>query len=252
MYAKATMFKLKQTWQYCLEHFGADQCVALALHGSQNYELDLPDSDIDAKLIIVPTWNDVINCKNPQSRTIEGLFGDINVVDIRLFIGNNLRKQNFNFLECLFTPYSCVNPEYGDLWGELLSFREEIAHYRPDLAVRTMMGQVENQYRRWHKFDDNKTLYHMARIHSAIKRYTEGLGFADTLIPENAEWIMDVRLGKVDQTSMEIFFHSLYEDAHKLAENAYSVESQERLADVVMDSLQARFVYRALYEKGIN
>ena len=149
------MNKLKETWTFCNSIFG-DRCIALCLHGSQNYELDLPNSDIDAKLILAPSWEEVINCRQPISETIKGPYGDINLSDIRLFIGVNLEKQNFNFLETLFTPYSFVNLYYKDLWAELIEHREEIAHYKPDQAVRTMMGQVENQWRRWDEHADGQ------------------------------------------------------------------------------------------------
>lgn len=245
------MTKLKKTWRFCSEMFG-DRCIALCLHGSQNYELDLPDSDIDAKLILGPSWEEVINCHKPISETIKGPYGDINLCDIRLFIGVNLEKQNFNFLETLFTPYSFVNPYYEDLWAELLEHREEIAHYDPVQAVRTMMGQVENQWRRWNRFDNKKTLYHMARIHSAIKRYQEGLCFADTLIPENAEWIMRVRLGKVDEETMEIFFNKLYYETHEMSKPENYKGIDYPIVYITMDSLKERFVFRALYERGVN
>lgn len=245
------MNKMQETWKYCINIYGNERCIAICHHGSYNYELDLPDSDVDVKLILAPTWKEIISCARPKSLTIDGPYGDINVTDVRLFIGNNLVKQNFNFLECLFTPYSCVNPCYADIWETLIEHREEIAHYDPAAAVRTMMGQVENQWRRWDRFDNKKTLYHMARIHGAIKRYQEGLGFDDTLIPENRDWIMDVRLGKVDKEYMEIFFKALYEDAHRLADSVYKGKVCE-LAGFMMEHIQAQFVYRALYEMKIE
>lgn len=243
--------KLKETWTFCNGVFG-DRCIALCLHGSQNYELDLPESDIDAKLILALSWEEVINCRKPISETIKGPYGDINLCDIRLFIGVNLEKQNFNFLETLFTPYCFVNPYYKDLWEELLQHREKIAHYKPDQAVRTMMGQVENQWHRWNRFDNKKTLYHMARIHSAIKRYQEGLAFADTLVPENAEWIMEVRLGKVDEETMENFFNKFYNEAHELAKPENYKGPEYPIIYMVMDNLKQRFVFRALYEHGVD
>ena len=51
--------KLQETWNHCLGIYG-EQCVALTLHGSQNYNCNLPDSDVDAKLFI-QTEGSVIN-----------------------------------------------------------------------------------------------------------------------------------------------------------------------------------------------
>ena len=246
-----TQKKIDQTWKYCVEMFGLDRCVAICLHGSQNYELDLPESDVDAKLIIAPTWDEVINCRDPKSQTIKGPYGDINVTDVRLFIGVNLKKQNFNFLETLFTPYSRVNPSYADLWGQLIEHREEIAHYNPAQVARTMLGQADNQLKRWGKFDDKKTLYHMMRIAGALEQYRTSHYFADTLIPLNHDHIMKVRLGKVSQEDMEYMIKLFYDHAYYTAGAEYKGPTCE-YADTIMDELQKKFVYRALYEPGIE
>lgn len=39
--------------------FPEDRIVGLFLQGSQNYGLELPTSDVDTKLIVVPTFEDI-------------------------------------------------------------------------------------------------------------------------------------------------------------------------------------------------
>ena len=237
--------RIEETWRFCVDLYGLEQCISLCHHGSYNYECDLPESDADAKLIVAPSWEDIVFARHPMSRTVQGPYGDINVVDIRLYIGINLYKQNFNFLETLFTPYSVVNPLYADLWAELMDNRDIIAYYRPEEAVRTMVGQVENQRRRWNKFDNNKTLYHMMRISWAIESYCRGNCFADTLIPMNMDHIMRVRKGLVCECDMEYMFELFYEHALYCAKQPMkSIAHPE--AKAIMDSLQARFVGRAI------
>ena len=111
-----------------------------------------------------------------------------------------------------------------------------------------MMGQVENQWRRWGRFDDKKTLYHMARIHNAISCYQAGLTFANTLVPEDVDYIMKVRLGKVGQEDMEFYFKNLYNDAYRLAEETEYKGPECPGAAHYMNQLQAEFVGRALYD----
>lgn len=236
--------KLKETWDFCLGLYN-EQCVALTLHGSQNYNCNLPDSDVDAKLFIVPSWDDVIFYKQPESKTIAGPYGDINVTDIRFFIDNCLKKQNFNFLECLFTKYFFVSNEYIDLWEELISKREEIAHYKPDQAVRTMMGQVENQYGRWGRFDKKKTLYHMMRISWAIESYQLGYSFEIGLVPANLDHIMRVREGNVSEEDMDYMFKMFYEHCHYMNKFQYKGPEYPKI-EHFMNHMTARFVYRAL------
>jgi predicted nucleotidyltransferase len=246
-----TQKKIDETWNYCLNMFGTDRCIALTLHGSQNYECDLPDSDVDSKLFITPTWEEVVSAKSMISKTIKGPFGDINVTDIRMFIGNCLMKQNFNFLECLFTPYSCVNPTYADIWEQLIEHREMIAHYDPDAAVRTMMGQVRNQYSRWNRFDNKKTLYHMMRISSAIETYQISSYFADTLIPNNVDHIMRVRRGEVPAEDMDYMFELFYNHCCHCADR-FQPHAKDTMAESIMYELQRKFVLRALYELGVD
>ena len=123
----------------------------------------------------------------------------------------------------------------------------------PSSAVRTMMGQVENQYGRWGRFDKCKTLYHMMRIVSAIRTYLNKQPFADTLIPENKEAIMQVRYGNMSETEMDTLFKALYEEAHWLVENQpYTGVSFPESCNLMLDELQRQFVYRALYELVIE
>ena len=246
------MDKMNKTWEYCVKLYGLDRCVALCHHGSYNYELDLPSSDVDAKLFITPTWDEVVFCRQPSSKTIAGPFGDINITDIRLFISTNLVKQNFNFLECLFTPYSCVNPAYADLWNELIEQREEIAHYKPEEAIRTMLGQAENQYKRWNKFDNKKTLYHMMRISWAIESYLKGNSFKDTLVPNNRDLIMRVRNGEICEVDMEFMFYLFHEHIHYCVDNIEYKGKSNELIVLFLEEIQKEFVYRALYDFGVD
>ena len=41
MSALKTQEKVNLTWEHCVRIFGFDRCIALTLHGSQNYELEI-------------------------------------------------------------------------------------------------------------------------------------------------------------------------------------------------------------------
>ena len=109
-----------------LEHFPENRIVALALQGSQNYGLDTPDSDIDTKLIVTPSFKELAMNEKPVSRT----FVRNNEEHIRLYI-ETFRKGNMNFLEILFTDFYYINPLYKDAWDVLVSNREAIARMNP-------------------------------------------------------------------------------------------------------------------------
>ena len=58
--------------------------VGIFLQGSQNYKLDYEGSDVDSKLIILPSFEDFVLNRKPQSYT------HIIVVDVLLHIMENL------------------------------------------------------------------------------------------------------------------------------------------------------------------
>lgn len=103
--------------------------VGLFLQGSQNYNLDYEGSDIDTKAIMLPSFSDfVLNAKPLSTTHIMENNEHVDFKDIRLMF-DCIKKQNVNFVEILFTPYSIINPEYADLFQPVLDAREEIARY---------------------------------------------------------------------------------------------------------------------------
>lgn len=110
------------------------------------------------------------------------------------------------------------------------------------------MGQMENQRKRWGKFDDKKTLYHMLRIKHAIVAYVAGKDFEHTLVPSrrDRDLIKEVRLGKVTQSDMEYFAQTAYEIVTNVAKCADRVPSSEQAADTIMEYVQERIMARAM------
>ena len=54
---------------FALSLYNSDQIVGVFCQGSTNYGLDTPDSDIDTKCIVVPTFKDVALARKPVSTT---------------------------------------------------------------------------------------------------------------------------------------------------------------------------------------
>ena len=91
--------------------------LAVMLYGSQNYDLDTEDSDIDVKAILLPSLDDMIQNKSPISTSIEYENGLIELKDIREFY-KTIKKGNPAYLEVLVSDY-----RYGE--GELYKTFEE-------------------------------------------------------------------------------------------------------------------------------
>ena len=102
------MDKLRSHYSEAKTYFDEKNIVGIFIQGSQNYGLDYEDSDIDTKLIVLPTLSDIIYNKKPVSTThVRENDEHIDFKDIRLYV-QTFRKQNLNFLEILFTDYFSI------------------------------------------------------------------------------------------------------------------------------------------------
>ena len=177
--------------------FPEDRIVALALQGSQNYGLELPSSDVDSKLIVVPTFKDIALNRQPISTTyIRSNDEHIDLKDIRKYV-EHFRKQNLNFLEILFTDYFIINPLYIDQWNRLIEAREAIAHMNMYRAVKSMKGiALEKFHAMEHPYPtkldliekygfDGKQVHHLIRVDDYLTRYINGESYMSCLKPSS-------------------------------------------------------------------
>ena len=190
-----TLKRVKDHYEESLEYFKPDQIVGCYLQGSQNYSLDLPTSDVDTKLIVVPSFRDIALAKKPVSTThIRANDEHTDWKDIRLYM-ETFRKQNLNFLEILFTPYFVINDLYFAEWMRLVEAREEIAHMNPYRAVKSMQGIAKEKYHAMeHRYPakaeiidkygyDGKQVHHLLRVEDYLERYIAGERYEDCLKP---------------------------------------------------------------------
>lgn len=201
------MDRVREHYNEALEHFPEDRIVGIYYQGSGNYGLDYPDSDVDTKLIVTPTFEDIaMNRKAVSTTHIRQNEEHIDFKDIRLYI-QTFRKQNLNFLEILFTPYCIVNPLYKSEWGRLVAVREDIAHYAPVQAIKSMRGIAKEKYfamehhypsrMEWiNKFGyDPKQTHHLLRVKEYIERYINGESCEKCLISNQPEYLKNVKIG---------------------------------------------------------
>jgi hypothetical protein len=190
-----TMLRVRAHYEEAKTLFKQDRMVFLALQGSQNYGLELPTSDVDTKLIVVPTFQDIALNNKPVSTThVRANDEHIDLKDIRLYC-EHFRKQNLNFLEILFTDYYLLNALYAEQWNRLIDAREEIAHMNPYRAVKSMKGIALEKYHAMEhpyptKLDliekygyDGKQVHHLIRVDDYLTRYINGEPYKDCLKP---------------------------------------------------------------------
>lgn len=201
------MQNVRDHYNEALEYFPEDRIVGIFYQGSGNYGLDYEGSDVDTKLIVTPTFEDIAMNKKAVSTThIRANEEHIDFKDIRLYI-QTFRKQNLNFLEILFTNYCIINPMYKYEWDRLVAAREDIAHYSPVQAIKSMKGIAMEKYHAmehhyparmaWiEKFGyDPKQFHHLWRVEEYIGRYINGESYEDCLISKQPEVLQSAKIG---------------------------------------------------------
>ena len=181
----------------------------ICLQGSQNYGIADLDSDIDSKMLILPTLKDLVLNYKAISHTLEMPDNKehIDIKDTREYF-KIFRKSNINFVEILFTDWYLTNPMYTDLWLELRRFREELARINPYAAISCMKGMAsEKLHALCHEYPsrmeyinkfgyDPKQLSHLIRIKYFIVEYVKGEEYKNCIYPKDEEfrrYLLDVK-----------------------------------------------------------
>lgn len=183
----------------------------IASNGSMNYGLDNDNSDIDSKLLTVPSLKKLIdNKRDNTTHFMRDNWEHVEVKDVAFYM-NTILKQNINFVETLFAKAVIVNPRYKNDWEMLYENRELIARYDTKRAVKCMYGMMvqkrkdmetwtEARAKSFHEFGyDTKSFHHLVRLHYFLQHYiVDGWSYEDCLTKRNDteyEKLMDAKSG---------------------------------------------------------
>ena len=170
------------------------QILGIFLYGSQNYNIATDKSDVDTKAIIIPTVEQLA-FKPMRTKTIE--FDDGGHCEIMSIVHwvENLKKQNVNFVETLFTQYRWINPFYLNKWKEtFLEKREDIANYDKDRMVKSICHQAINTLSRY----DGKSLANGYRFRYFLYNKLKGADYLKCIKVPNPlnEYLIELKLDK--------------------------------------------------------
>ena len=266
------MERIQEHYEEAKQYFDESRIVGVFLQGSQNYGLDYESSDIDTKLIVTPTFEEIAFNKKPVSTThVRANNEHIDFKDIRLYI-ETFRKQNLNFLEILFTPYKIVNPQYAKWWNKLVENREAIAHYDIHRAIKSMKGiAMEKFHAMEHKYPskidiierygyDSKQLHHLLRVEEYLARYIEGRSYEECLIPteETAKRLriikenngyLNLADARIAADAAILNVEKMCDDALELFEVGYNPEVEKLLKEVQYDIMKFAVAYELAEEE---
>lgn len=180
--------RLQKHWEYAISQgIQENQIVGIFLYGSQNYGFANRNSDVDSKLIIVPTFDELCLQKEWTSKCLHYEEEHIEVKDIRELL-LQLKKQNMNFIELLYTNYFIMNPKFASLWKSyFVNNREIISHYSRQQTVKSMCGCALSCVKNKNMPIDNKKLYNAYRIYYFLEQYVNNKVYLDCMQPEDSK-----------------------------------------------------------------
>lgn len=227
-----------------------------ANYGSHNYNLDVNNdeyqSDIDTKVIILPTLEELVHNTKPVSTTIEISTGQCDIKDIRAFVPT-LLKANIQFLEILMARSSWINPLYKQDFMWFVDNIESLIKESKNELLKSIKGMCYEKEKalchpyptiKW-KIDkwgyDGKQLHHIMRLKDFIDNY-----FYDDRTFKYGIWYDEEDPRK--QLMMQAKLNKLpLKQALDWADIYCNLVSRE--VDRLIDGISSTGEYRALYQR---
>ena len=202
------------------KYYNIDQILGIFLYGSQNYNTDLEESDIDSKVILIPTIEDLC-LKKPISKEVHFENNEhCEVKDIRE-MANMFKKQNINFLEILYTDYFILNPKYEKSWNEnFIKIRDDIVRMDIRATIKSITGQIKSSLMRYP--ENNKQISNALRFTHFLRNFLAGWNYRNCIDiknynPDAAGLIMDLKRGLINnQDNKDKIIEGILKDTEKL------------------------------------
>lgn len=171
--------------------------IFCGIYGSPNYNLDIYDedykSDIDTKIIIIPTLEELVDNSKPISTTIDIKDGQCDIKDIRVF-AQTLIKCNVQFLETLTSRCCWINPKYEEEVSFLIDNRDKLIDEQLSQLLKSVYGMcLEKEKALCHPYPtikwkidkwgyDGKQLHHILRLRDFLTNYIDNKDTFDSSI----------------------------------------------------------------------
>ena len=202
------MKRVREHYKKMYDEFG-DRLVGVFLIGSQNYELDTEDSDVDTIAIVMPSISEITFLSPPYSTTIVVENEEhIVIKDLRL-VRYELHKGSPNMLEILFTDYYILNPNWWE-FSKLIAYRERIAKISPNGVANAWLGIARRHIKKYREDIENfdiKDAITILRTAEFIKLYYYGSAtYKEALVPSYAGAL---RAARRNHSDVKLLFYNV-------------------------------------------
>lgn len=201
--------RLKEHLDEALQNPKIHDWFMIAVNGSYNYNMDTPQSDVDSKLLVIPSLEQLVSGKSLNYLHCMSDNGEhVEVKDIRHYFATML-KQNINFVETLYAQVWIVNPVYMRLFHYLFEMRDVISGCNPIATIHCIQGTAHQKYKQMLQSSparaaeienygfDRKSLHHLVRCVFFGEYYMEGTSYQECLqnndVPNIRRMIMNLK-----------------------------------------------------------
>ena len=160
--------------------------VMTSLVGSQNYDLDHENSDIDTFSLVFPPLGDIALAKEPYAGMFELDNGHCEIKDIRLAL-NLLRKTSPNSVEYFTSKYKIYNPAFEPILTEYLNDNTKLwnmVHCNYSHMLYAMAGMAHQLTKR--NMPAGKRFAHALRLDNMQYHFLNSF---------NASAVLEMRMG---------------------------------------------------------
>lgn len=230
--------------------------VMTSLVGSQNYDLDNDNSDIDTFSLVFPSLSDLALAREPYAGMFEEKDGHCEIKDIRLAL-NLLRKASPNSVEYFTSKYKIYNPVFESILKEYLEDNTKLwnmIHCNYNHMLYAMAGMAHQLTKR--NMPAGKSFSHALRLDNMQYHFLNSY---------NASSVLDMRMGgdrdialeaKRDKnTEHDVEYHVMCEEIadrlDELKEKFKLTEEQEKIQQYglsLIDSFQWKLFKKYLEE----
>jgi len=181
--------------------------LGVFLYGSQNYNLDTDDSDVDSVVVLIPSIKSLL-CEKEVSTTYELEDHHIVVKDLKAF-NKNLLTLSPMAVEPLFAQWEWINDKYRYIYQNYYhNYAQKIAMSCPAVFYNKVRAMIKAMARR--DSLTGKQYIHCCRLVRLLQQLAAGEDYSDAMwVPENEApaWIetkcSDEKFSGTDLTLLE-------------------------------------------------
>ena len=229
----------------------------ISVFGSYNYGLESPISDIDYKLVYIPTLNDLIQAK-PASEEIKITNGILYTYSLPRFV-QRIKEFEISFFEPMNSSYIWINPLHKDLFDILKETVNTAIHNNKQLYIEKICDTMKTIYRTHVNSPiiqyNPKKAYNIPRLqlllHSVLKNDTY-----DLKVPkEKHNHIFNIKAGIINKTEANEECFKIIQEVESLKQkysNNLLYHFEKVLDDIVRSAIKHIIVQDELPETNVS